>query len=56
MRSGHQRFHVCIHCGRPATKEALFKNGGVIVVEKYCDDCLQEEKFTAIMTFYDSIK
>ncbi|HEX9677224.1 hypothetical protein [Nitrososphaera sp.] len=47
---------VCIHCGQPATKEALFRSGGAIVVEEYCDSCLQAEKFMAIMTFYGQIE
>jgi hypothetical protein len=44
---------TCTHCGKIATKEALFKRGGVIMIEKYCDSCLQAEKFTALMTFYE---
>jgi predicted transcriptional regulator len=43
---------VCVHCGRIATKEALIKRSGVIIVGRCCDDCLKTEKFTAIMTFY----
>jgi hypothetical protein len=43
---------ICIHCGQPATKEALFRNGSAVIVEKYCDSCLQDERFSAIMTFY----
>jgi len=43
---------VCTHCGKDATKEALFKGGGVIMIEKYCSECLESEKFSAIMTFY----
>ena len=43
---------VCTHCGKDATKGALFKGGGVIMIEKYCSECLESEKFSAIMTFY----
>lgn len=39
-----QKNNNCTHCGQPATKEALFKNSGAIVVEKYCDDCIMNSK------------
>jgi len=42
---------VCILCGKDATKEALFK-GGVIIIEKYCSESLESEKFSSRMTFY----
>jgi hypothetical protein len=43
----------CTHCGAPAAKEALFKDGDAILIEKYCDDCLKKERFEAIMAFYE---
>jgi hypothetical protein len=46
---------VCVHCGKPAAKEALFKGDGITVIEKYCGDCLETEMFGLIMTFYDRI-
>jgi hypothetical protein len=51
-RSSTRLIPSCIHCGKSATKEALFKSGGFTIVEKYCDSCLQTENFTALMTFY----
>lgn len=42
----------CTHCGQPATKEALFKSKGAIVVEKYCDGCLEPRKFGVLMSDY----
>ncbi|HUG96874.1 MAG TPA: hypothetical protein VMJ94_04980 [Nitrososphaera sp.] len=44
---------TCTHCGNKATEEALFKGDGIIVIEKYCEDCLKTETFTAIMMFYE---
>lgn len=36
------RHKVCKNCGSPATKEALFEVGnGIIVVERYCEQCVQ---------------
>ncbi|HXV46622.1 MAG TPA: hypothetical protein VD736_08115 [Nitrososphaera sp.] len=52
MASTSKAIPISTHCGQPATKEALFRDGGAIIVEKYCDDCLKSEKFTAIMMFY----
>lgn len=43
---------ACVHCGNVAMKEALFNGDGVTIIEKYCEDCMQTEKFTAIMAFY----
>ncbi len=43
----------CVHCGNIATKEALFNGDGIIIIEKYCEDCLKTETFSAIMTFYE---
>lgn len=43
---------LCVHCGSVAQREAVFKQGGISVVEKYCEDCLKTENFSAIMTFY----
>lgn len=43
----------CVHCGETATKEALFHGDGITIVENYCDGCLQTEKFSALMTFYE---
>lgn len=37
-----KRRRTCVHCGSPATKEALFDGGGIIVVEKYCDECVNK--------------
>lgn len=39
----------CIHCGQPATKEAIFKEDGAIVIEKYCDSCIRWEKLEKIL-------
>jgi len=52
-KTGEQIFtSYCIHCGKLAKKEALFNEDGITVIEKYCDDCLKTETFTALMTFY----
>ena len=32
----------CIICANEADKEALFRESGVILVEKYCDKCLKK--------------
>lgn len=32
----------CIHCGQPATKEAVFLDGGCTILEKYCDGCIMD--------------
>lgn len=45
-------FPSCEHCGHKAEREALFKEDGIIVIEKYCEDCIKTENFTALMTFY----
>ena len=45
--------HVCVHCGKDASKEALFRKGNLTLIEKHCEDCLLAEKFTAIMTLYE---
>ncbi len=42
----------CTHCGKVAKKEALFNGDGITIIEKYCEDCLKTETFSAIMTFY----
>ena len=44
---------VCIHCGGVAQREDVFKEDGISIVEKYGEECLETERFTAIMTFYD---
>jgi len=30
----------CMLCGQTATKEAFFREPGIIVVQRYCDNCL----------------
>lgn len=39
----------CIHCGQPATKEAMFQEDGAIVIEKYCDVCIRWENLEKIL-------
>ncbi len=36
-----------------AKKEVLFNGDGITIIEKYCEDCLKTETFSAIMTFYE---
>lgn len=51
--SWSQRPPACTHCGKPATKEALFKESGIMVVEKYCDDCIMDpKKFREILRMH----
>jgi len=51
-RFGRPYRGYCIHCGRDATKELLFKEKGGIIVERYCDACsvyvLSGKKFFAM--------
>lgn len=54
--NGEYGSHVCIHCGSSAAKDALFRSGDATLVEKYCDSYLQTERFTALMTFYESVE
>ena len=36
---------ICVTCGGRATQEALFDVGnGIILVEKYCDTCVENTK------------
>jgi hypothetical protein len=51
-KTGIPIFTNCVHCGRPATKEAQFKEEGITVIEKYCENCIKTENLTALMTFY----
>jgi hypothetical protein len=44
---------TCTHCGKPATKEAYFRDNGVIIIERYCDGCIMDTvRFNQIQTFY----
>lgn len=45
---GKEYLFFCIHCSKPATREALFKDGGFTVVERYCESCVQPDKFEEI--------
>jgi len=45
------RLMPCIHCRRITTKGAHFKLDGLTKVERYCDDCLNPEKFADTNTF-----
>ena len=40
---GKKKF--CAHCGNIATQEAFFEvDGGVTLIEKYCDICIKNVK------------
>ena len=39
----HGNTKFCITCGNKATKEALFDVGGAMIIEKYCDTCIDKE-------------
>ena len=45
----------CTHCGKPAAKEALFQGDGIIVIEKYCDACMEPKEFNRIQTIYSRV-
>ena len=36
---------TCVHCGKPAAKEAIFDSDGVLTVERYCAVCSEPETF-----------
>jgi len=36
----------CSSCGAIATHKALFNAHGATLVEKYCDNCVKEQKFS----------
>jgi len=33
----------CVSCGNMATQEALFNVDGAMLIEKYCDKCVEKE-------------
>jgi hypothetical protein len=39
--NGNPKF--CISCGHTATQEALFNVDGAVLIEKYCDTCVERE-------------
>jgi hypothetical protein len=30
----------CVHCSNIATKDVIFKQEGVTIIERYCDSCM----------------
>jgi hypothetical protein len=52
-KTGHRG--SCTHCGKPATKEALFKVDGVVVIEKYCDTCMEPKEFERLQEIYSRV-
>jgi len=46
----------CIHCGQAATKEIHFKSGRAIIVERYCDSCVEPKRFSLIQNFYNTCR
>lgn len=46
----------CTHCGKPATKEALFRVEGITIVEKYCDACMEPKEFKRLQNMYSRIR
>jgi hypothetical protein len=51
-KTGHRG--SCARCGKPATKEA-FKEDAIIVIEKYCDACMEPKEFERLQTMYSGI-
>jgi hypothetical protein len=43
---------ACTHCGAPASKSVHFKQEGIIVVERYCEACIEPAKFEEILKWY----
>jgi hypothetical protein len=37
-----RRSKFCVSCGNMATQEALFNVNGAMLIEKYCDPCVQK--------------
>lgn len=36
----------CIICATVATTEALFQLDGAVIIQRYCDTCLSDAKYT----------
>jgi len=51
-KGGVQFFGLCIHCSKIASKEVHFDEDGIIVVERYCDECMQPDKFESLQRWY----
>jgi len=51
---GEQTFGACTHCGNPARKEAHLREDGVTVIEKYCEECMQPDRFESLQKWYGS--
>lgn len=52
-KTGHKG--TCTHCGKPATKEAVFKEDGINVIEKYCDACMEPKEFERLQSIYSRV-
>lgn len=47
---------ACCHCGKPATKQAMFRDDEAIVLESYCDECIMDPvKFAEILRVHAMI-
>jgi hypothetical protein len=38
-----ERQYFCAGCGNKASRTALFKIEGAVIVERYCDDCASKQ-------------
>jgi hypothetical protein len=45
----------CTYCGATATKQALFKQPGAVIIEKYCDACMEPKEFERLQAIYSRI-
>ena len=46
---------VCIHCGGVAQREAVFKQDGINIIEKYCDACMEPKAFERLQSIYSRV-
>jgi hypothetical protein len=42
----------CTHCGKLATKAVHFSDDGVVIVERYCEECIEPENFSRLQAWY----